>query len=225
MQRGGKMTQFLLVLGNKAYSSWSLRGWWLLTMTGADFEEVVIPLRREDTRERILGYSPAAKVPALRTPDGVVWDSLAIAEYLAERYPDAGIWPQDPWARAQARAICAEMHSGFAELRKCYPMAILEDHRDHGARHQRSDALERDISRIVEIWEDCRASFGDRGPYLFGEESAADAFFAPVASRFTTFGIELPARAAAYRDHMMATPRMTRWIEEARTEPWKIEFF
>ena len=144
------MAQYLLVLGNKAYSSWSLRGWWLMMMTGADFDDVVIPLRQEDTREKILQYSPAAKVPALRTPDGVIWDSLAIAEYLAERFPEAGIWPADSWERAQARAVVAEMHSGFAELRQRFPMAILEDHRDYGAGLERSDALQRDLDRIIE---------------------------------------------------------------------------
>ena len=118
------MTRYLLVLGNKAYSSWSLRGWWLMMMTGAEFDEVVIPLRREDSREKILSYSPAGKVPVLRTPQGLIWDSLAMAEYLAERFPEAGIWPDDSWELAQARAYGPEMHSGFADLRKSFPMAV-----------------------------------------------------------------------------------------------------
>jgi glutathione S-transferase len=196
-----------------------------MMMTGADFEEVVIPLRQEDTRGKILEYSPAAKVPALRTPEGVIWDSLAIAEYLAERFPEAGIWPADPWVRAQARAVVAEMHSGFAELRQHFPMAILEDHRDYGAGLERSDALQHDLDRIIEIWESCRARQRDGGAYLFGQQSAADAFFAPVASRFATFGVELPPLSAAYRNQIMSSPLMARWTEEARQEPWKIEFF
>ena len=219
------MNRMLLVLGNKAYSSWSLRGWWLAKMSGLPFDEIVIPLRRDDTRKQILAHSPSGKVPALQTPDGVIWDSLAIAEYLAEFCPEAGIWPAERKARALARSLCAEMHAGFAELRRAYPMAVLENHRDYAAALEPNKALRQDIARIIEIWESCRAAYRGAGEYLFGSQCAADAFFAPVASRFATYAVELPPLAAAYSSHLLASPLMVQWTDEARSEPWEIKFF
>ncbi len=214
------MSDFTIVLGNKAYSSWSLRGWLPLALCGVPFEEVVIPLRREDTKSRILEASSAGKVPVLKTPEGPIWDSLAIAEYLAERFPEAGLWPSDPLARALARAVTAEMHSGFPDLRNECPMDVRADH----SGRLLSEGTQRDIARVCEIWRDCRARFGVGGNFLFGAFGIADAFYAPVVSRFVTYGVELDPVCAAYRDAVMAKPEMQSWIEAGRAEPWVIDF-
>lgn len=214
------MSDFTIVLGNKAYSSWSLRGWLPLALCGVPFEEVVIPLRREDTKSRILEASSAGKVPVLKTPEGPIWDSLAIAEYLAERFPEAGLWPSDPLARARARAVTAEMHSGFPDLRNECPMDVRADH----SGRLLSEGTQRDIARICEIWRDCRARFAAGGDFLFGAFGIADAFYAPVVSRFVTYGVELDPVCAAYRDAVIAKPEMQNWIEAGRAEPWVIDF-
>ena len=216
------MTTITIVLGNKAYSSWSLRAWLILTQTGAPFEEIVIPLDRPESRRRILEHSPSGRVPALKVDGLLIWDTFAIAEFLNERFPDANIWPSGTEARAQARAASAEMHAGFATLRERLPMDL---HRDPpaGPPTALSGDLKADVDRVVAIWTDCRARFGGAGDFLFGEFSAADAFYAPVVTRFVTYGVELGGAAAAYRDTVMAWPAMRTWITAAKAEPWVIE--
>jgi glutathione S-transferase len=214
------MADFEIILGNKAHSSWSLRGWLAVKLAGVPFDEQVIPLYRPDSKERLLAHAPAGKVPILRHGEIVVWDSLAIAEYLAETVPEAGLWPEDRHARAHARAIVAEMHAGFAALRNHMPM----DLRKRYPGRDWAPAVAEDIARIVQIWTDCRARFGTGGGFLFGRPSIADAAYAPVAGRFVTYGVELPAAAAAYRDAVMAWPPVQEWTAAAEREPWVIEF-
>lgn len=218
------MSELVLVLANKAYSSWSLRGWLAVRLADIPFREVVIPLREAGTRTEILKYSPSAKCPVLVDGEVTVWESLAIVEYLAEKHPNAPLWPKDAAARAHARAISAEMHAGFIPLRRALPMNL---------RHRvpcpaLDDAVQSDINRIESIWRDARRRFGGamgKGPFLFGGFSAADAMFAPVASRFDTYGVPLPDQAAAYVAAVMAHPLMTEWIDAAGKEPWIIPEF
>jgi glutathione S-transferase len=209
-----------LVIGDKNYSSWSLRPWLVLKAFGIPFAERLVRLRRPQTKAEILTRSPSGKVPALRTGDLVVWDSLAIMEFLAERHPNAGIWPADPEARTIARCVSAEMHSGFAALRNECSM----DFRSVLGFPEVSDAVRQDIARIVAIWIDCRRRFGASGEFLFGAFSAADAMYAPVVSRFVTYQPDLAAfgddgTAARYRDWGMAMPAMREWGEAAAVEP------
>ena len=223
------MPDFSITLGNKNYSSWSLRGWLALKLTGAAFDERVIPLRRPETRSEILAVHPSGRVPILHVhgPEGDqdIWDSLAIAEYFAERFPDAGLWPADPTARAQARCVTAEMHAGFKALRTYLPMDLRTRDADTGARMLRMPKVGDDVARIVQIWEDCRERFGEAGgDFLFGHPTIADTAYAPVATRFVTFGVELTGRAARYRDAIMAWPAMEDWTRAALDEPWTIDF-
>ena len=214
------MKDVTIVLGNKNYSSWSLRGWLAVAQSGLTFDEVVIPLRQPETKAEILRHSPSGKVPALIAGDQVIWDSLAIGEYLAERCPEAGLWPTDPAARARARAVTAEMHSGFPALRYHMPMNITGRHPDLG----RTPEVAQDIARIEEIWQDCRASFGAGGAFLFGAFCLADAAYAPVVSRFATYQVALGPVAAAYRDAVLAWPALVDWSQAAAAEPWTIDF-
>ena len=218
------MERYTIVLGNRAYSSWSLRGWLALAQTGAAYEEVVIPLRRANSKARILEHSPSGLVPALRVErDGgtfVVTDSLAITEYLAERFPDAGLWPQDAEARALARSVAAKMHAGFAALRGQMPMDLRRNAPGAG----RSPEVEADIDRICAIWRACRNGYGASGDFLFGGFTAADAAFAPVVLRFRTYEVALDPLCAAYRDAVLAWPPLVAWIAAAETEPWTIAF-
>ena len=218
------MDKFTIILGNKAYSSWSLRGWLVLAQTGADFEEVVIPLRQADSRARILEHSPSGRVPALRVErDGhklTICDSLAIAEYLAERFPAAGLWPQDGEARALARAAAAEMHAGFTALRSHMPMDLKARHPGAG----RAEGVTEDIERICALWRACRQSYGSDGDFLFGGFGAADAAFAPVVLRFVAYDVALDPICGAYRDAVLAWPAMVKWIAAAEAEPWTISF-
>lgn len=213
------MAEFTITLGNKTYSSWSLRGWLALKQTGATFAEEVIPLDLPDSKENILARSPSGRVPLLRHGDVVVWDSLAIGEYLAELFPEAGLWPAETAARAAARAVSAEMHAGFAALRGHMPMDLRGRYPGQG----RGPGVAEDIARIAAIWRDCRSRFGQAGPFLFGGFGLADAAYAPVVSRFVTYAVELDPTAAAYRDAVMAWPAMAEWIAAARDEPWVIE--
>ena len=215
------MAEFKLIIGNKNYSSWSLRGWLALKKTGVDFEEILIPLHKPDTKEKIRAQSPSGWVPVLHGPDGPVWDSLAIAEYLADRFPAAGLWPADPAARAVARSIAAEMHSGFPALRRNYPMNMRAT---LPARPENPEA-EADIARIEEIWTDCRRNFGAGGPFLFGDFTAADAFYAPVVSRFATYGVAMGPVAEAYAEAVRDWPDMREWTDAAAAEPWVIEAY
>ncbi len=223
------MAEFSITLGNKNYSSWSLRGWLALERSGVAFDETVIALRRPDSKARLLKASPSGRVPVLKVTEKgkitKVWDSLAIAEYLAERFPEAGLWPAAPAERALARAVSAEMHAGFGALRTFMPMDITRRHAAMGEAVRRAPDVAQDIARIVEIWNDCRKRVGRRGGgFLFGDFTAADAAFAPVVSRFVTYQVPLEGRAAAYRDAVMAWPPLQRWIKAAKAEPWVIEF-
>ncbi len=215
------MTEFKLVIGNRNYSSWSLRGWLALKRTGVEFEEIVIPLHQPDTKERIRAQSPSGWVPVLLGPDGPVWDSLAIAEYLAERFPTAGLWPADPAARAVARSVTAEMHSGFPALRRHYPMNLRAT---LPARPENPETAA-DIARVLEIWTECRQIFGAGGPFLFGSFTAADAFYAPVVSRFRTYGVAMGPVAEAYAEAVRDWPDMREWAAASAAEPWVIEAY
>lgn len=210
------MPDITIVLANKNYSSWSLRGWLALELTGAKYDEVVIPLGEPDTQANIAPYSPSGKLPALIDGDIRVWESLAIVEYLADRFPDAGLWPVDRRARATARTICAEMHAGYGALRRDLPMNI----RGHEPEATPSPAARADADRILGIWRACRRDFGRDGDFLFGPPSAADAFFAPVVSRFLTYSVPLDRMTEAYCRTIMAWEPMARWCESARAEPW-----
>jgi glutathione S-transferase len=207
-----------LYVGNRNYSSWSIRGSLLVRQSGIDCEEIVIPLDREDSRERIEAVSPSGRVPVLHAGGDVVWDSLAIAEYLHERRPDAGLWPRDAGARALARSVSAEMHAGFDALRSQMPM-------DMRGRHDvpRTRELEHDIARIEQLWTKCRAAHGRGGEYLFGAWCAADAMFAPVVSRFRTYGVVMSPVAAAYSAAVWEWPALRALAAEAAGEPWSLE--
>ena len=215
------MAEFTLVLANKNYSSWSLRGWLALKITGAEFEEVVVPLREAETRTALLRFSPSGKAPCLVHGAITVWESLAIGEYLAELFPDAGLWPKNAAARAHARAIASEMHAGFIPLRRYLPMNIRAKHSGFPL----SEDVQQDINRIEAIWRDAHDRFGADGPFLFGPFSLADAMFAPVAARFTTYGIALGEESSRYRDAIMGHPLMVEWRAAAEAEPWMIPAF
>ncbi len=205
-----------LVIGNKNFSSWSLRPWLLLKQAGLPFREIPVRLRQADTNAQILAHSPSGKVPALIDGDLTVWDSLAICEYLAEKASlnHVDLWPADPKARAEARSVSAEMHSGFAALRQQMSMEVAASRPGEG---QTPEVLA-DIARIAALWTSCRERFAAAGPFLFGDFSVADAMYAPVAFRFHTYGVELPPLAAAYRDTLLALPAMQEWAAGARAE-------
>ena len=196
----------LLVVGNKNYSSWSLRPWLAMKALGIPFQELRIPLYGEGSKEKILAHSPAGKVPCLVDGGLRVWDSLAIMEYLAERHP--GVWPADAALRARARSISAEMHSGFPNLRNHMSMNIRRRHPGKG----RTPEVLAEIRRIVEIWSECRKLF------LFGAFCAADAMYAPVVLRFRTYEVELPPVCRAYADAVLALPALQEWIRDAERE-------
>lgn len=214
------MTDYTLILGNKTYSSWSLRGWLAAKQAGISFKEVVIPLRQSDSRAEILKYSPAGKVPTLLADGTAIWDSLAIAETLAERFPDKGLWPADAQARQRARCVTAEMHAGFPALRGALPMDLSK----HYPGHEIAAEVQADIDRVQEIWRDCRAAFGAGGDFLFGAFCIADAFYAPVVTRLRTYDVKLDAVGEAYCAAVMATPWMREWAAAAAEEPWVIDF-
>ncbi len=215
------MSRYKLILGNKAYSSWSLRGWLIAKLAGIAFEEEVIFLRQADTREKILRFNPAGKVPTLIEDGQAIWDSLAIGEYLAERYPERGLWPDDPAARRLARCVVAEMHAGFQALRAELPMDLRRRYPGHPI----SAEVAGEIDRIQSIWQDSRDRFGQGGDFLFGKPGIADAFFAPVATRFVTFEVTLDETAAAYCRTITTWPLMREWAAEAAKETAVIEFF
>ena len=208
-----------LVIGNKNYSSWSMRPWLALKKSGVAFEEVVIALDRPETRAEIFRHSPSGFVPTLKDDELTIWESLAICEYLAEKFPDANLWPKDPSARAIARSVSNEMHSSFSALRTNMPMNVRGNLPGKG----RAPGVQEDINRISAIWRDCRTRFGQNGPYLFGAFSIADAMYAPVASRFVTYQVDLDADAKAFVNTLWSDPAMAAWVEGARREPWVIE--
>lgn len=217
------MPDVTIVLGNKRYSSWSLRGWLLLHQTGVPFDEIVIPLDLPQTKRDILSHNPAGRVPVLKTGGDVVWDSLAIAEYLHEHFPTASLWPTDAAARALARSVAAEMHAGFEAVRTYMPMDVCTHDPARGKRALDKAPVAADVDRVTAIWEDCRARYGQGGDFLFGAWCAADAMFAPVVTRFTTYGVPLQGPADTYRKAVMATPAMAEWITAAKTETWTID--
>lgn len=208
------MAHLTLVIGNKNYSSWSLRPWLLLKHLGLPFTEVRVDLTAADVKQQIRQYSPAGRVPVLIDGGIQVWESLAICEYLAERAPAGAVWPQAAAARALARAIASEMHSGFAALRTELPM----DCRAQETEVTVSAAAESDIARVVEIWTGCRRQHETAGPWLFGRFGAADAMFAPVALRFASYGIALPEPAATYMATVLADPAVRAWIAAGQAE-------
>jgi glutathione S-transferase len=208
-----------LILGSKNYSSWSFRPWLALRMAGIAFEEVVLPIYTPGAREKILEYSPSGKVPVLIDGPVRVWESLAIIEYAAERFPSSALWPQQSEARGHARAIANEMHGGFLPLRRVCPMNMR---RAPGAIDLPADALG-NVARIDEIWTDCRARYG--GPFLFGGFGAADAMYAPVVSRLHTYGVAVGPIARAYMDAVMNLPAWAAWQAGALEESWVLPEF
>lgn len=204
---------YTLIIGNKNYSSWSLRPWLALRAAGIPFNEQKLGLFTPEFAQRLGGITPAGLVPVLLDGDFAVWDSLAICEYAAEQHPQAGLWPDDPQARARARSLAAQMHSGFGQLRQVMPMNI-EAHLPGVD----ISAAQGDVSRMQAIWHDTRAEFGRGGPFLFGRFSIADAFYAPVVSRFVTYGVPATGVAREYMDAVLALPAMQDWVQEARAE-------
>ncbi|MCE1190666.1 MAG: glutathione S-transferase family protein [Acidovorax sp.] len=216
-----------LYIGNKNYSSWSMRPWVLLRQAGIAFEEVRVRFDSFDAGsefKRAIGpVSPTGKVPALVDGDLVVWDTLAIAEYVAESYPDRLLWPQDAKARARARSVCAEMHSGFTALRSHCPMNIEADLADTGALIWRDKAgVRADVQRLVDMWSALLGEHG--GPLLFGEFTVADAYFAPVCMRLHTYGLPVPPHIAAYVQRVRELPGVKAWIDEALAEKDFLDF-
>lgn len=211
-----------LVIGNKNYSSWSMRPWLALRANDIAFEEIFIPLYTGAAdKQRILDFTHSGKVPALIDGDVTIWDSLAIIEYVAERFPEARLWPEDRAARARARSISAEMHSGFMALRNECGMNL---HRPIRAIALSADARA-NVARIQEIWTECRERYGKLGPFLFGKFGAADAMFAPVVHRLRTYAIAVEPAAQAYMETMMALPAFQEWTRAGLAETHVIERF
>lgn len=208
------MTDLTLYVGSKRYSSWSLRPWLALKHTGAVFKEVLIPLRQEDTATKIAEISPSGRVPVLKHGSIVVWDSLAILEYLADNFRAARLWPAGNAARAHARSISAEMHAGFARLRELLPMDIARDLSNQSKAAQ----VQGDIDRICAIWREARGRFGQEGPFLYGNFTNADAMYAPVVTRFRTYGVAVDAVCGAYMQAIMDLPSFKSWEADALTE-------
>lgn len=214
------MSTIELVIANRNYSSWSLRPWLALKRTGLAFSVTVIPLRHENTKADLLARSPSGKAPALIQDGLTVWDSLAICEYLAELVPSAELWPVDPAARAVARSVSAEMHSGFQALRSNMPMNIRADLPGWGW----TPEVAADVARIEAIWTGLRERCAAEGPYLFGGFTIADAMYAPVVSRFKTYGVKIGPVAQAYADAVQAHPFMREWTAAALAETWTIDY-
>jgi glutathione S-transferase len=213
----GVMTKATLSISSRNYSSWSLRGWLLARFAGLDFREIEIPPDDASARKELLLLSPSILVPCL-THDGIkVWDTLAIAEYLNEVKPKAGLLPADRAARAHCRAVCGEMHSGFSALRSALPMNLKRVFPEHKV-WARAVA---DIERITAIWHECLATYG--GPWLFGTRTMADAMYAPVVTRFGTYDVRLDRQCTAYGRQVMAMPEMAEWIAAAQAEPEEID--
>jgi glutathione S-transferase len=208
------MPNLVLVIGNKAYSSWSLRPWLLMKQAGIGFEELRLSLYAEDAKRNLLQHSAAGKVPVLKDGSLTIWDSLAICEYLAEKFPEKQLWPAESAARAHARSVSAEMHSGFTNLRTQMPMNVR---REIPGRVTAPEVAS-EIARIVAIWNECRSRHGAHGAFLFGTFSIADAMYAPVASRLRTYGVALAGAAAQYVTTIHGLPAMREWIAAAHAE-------
>jgi glutathione S-transferase len=208
------VSELILYVGNRNYSSWSLRAWLALEQTGLPFRDVTIWLEQDADRRRRLGVGPTGRVPVLHHGERVIWDSLAIGEYAAELAPGAGLWPPSPAARAHARAICAEMHSGFTAVREQMPMNV----RGRASSFEPTPRAAGEIERLAESWRAARETWGQRGPFLFGTRSLADAFYAPVASRLRTYGVQLDGPAAEWAEAILALPAMRDWCARAEGE-------
>jgi glutathione S-transferase len=208
-----------IVIGTRKWSSWSMRPWLALARTGAEFTETLVALREVGVSEAIARHSPSGRVPVLKDGELLIWDSLAICEYLADKFPKAGLWPDDVTARALGRAAAAEMHSGFASLRGECPMDLNRA----ATIAELSEATGADVRRIVALWGELRGRYGERGPFLLGGWSIADAFFTPVATRFRTYGIRLTdfgdrGAAGAYAEALLETPEFKTWEAAAAGE-------
>ena len=214
------MTKLTLVIGNKNYSSWSLRPWLAMKQAGLEFAEVRIPLDGPTTHAEIRHYSPSGKVPVLIDGDLQVWESLAICEYVAERFANH-LWPTDIAQRAIARSICAEMHAGFQNLRENMPMDCRNRYPGEGM----TAGVEAEIDRIFTIWRECRQKFGTGGDMLFGKFTVTDAMFAPVVMRFVTYAVKLDSEAKAYSEALLALPAMQEWLSAACSESESIPHF
>jgi len=212
------MSTPILVIGNKNYSSWSLRPWLAMKFLGIPFQELRIPLYAPGAADEIRRYSPTGKVPCLVDGAARIWDSLAILEYLAESHP---LWPQEPASRAMARSVSAEMHSGFQELRQHMSMNVRRRYPGKG----RTPGSLADVARIIALWSECREQHGADGEFLFGRFSAADAMYAPVVLRLRTYEVELPATCRAYAEAILALPAMREWIAAAEAETERIAAF
>jgi glutathione S-transferase len=202
-----------LVIGNKNYSSWSMRPWLALVHNKIAFDEVMIPIGTPETAARIRKYSPAEKVPVLIDGDRTIWETIAILEHLNERFPDANLWPKDPVARAHARAIASEMHSGFGALRRDCPMNLKRR-----KKRELSPDAQADVRRVTELWRDARARFGASGDFLFGAFSAADCMYAPVATRFLSYEIDRDQVSSAYIDAIYGLPAFQVWEKAGLAE-------
>jgi glutathione S-transferase len=216
MNAKGAWMSLKLILGNKNYSSWSLRPWIAMRHAGLDFTDKVIPLYEPGSAEKVRKYSPTGKVPVLIDGDTVIWESLAILDHLAEKFPKAQLWPSDPKARAHARAVSAEMHAGFAPLRRHCPMNMRRVQK----KRELTAEVAADVRRIEQIWTECRERFGTGGPFLYGTFSNADAMYAPVVSRFFSYAIGVGAAAESYMASVMALPAFREWRDAGVAELW-----
>jgi glutathione S-transferase len=213
---------FKLIIGNRAYSSWSFRGWLAAKQSGEEFEEYVVPMFDADWDKRREGdeFAPSlGKVPILWDGEIVVWDSLAIIEFLADRHGPALYWPEDEGARGMARSMAAEMHSGFAPMRRELPMNVRKSFPPADL----SDEVRGDIDRILQLWAQARARWGGTGDFLFGDWSAVDMMYAPVVTRFITYGVPVPNFAGVYMKAVLSQPHVAEWIDKAQDEPWVID--
>jgi glutathione S-transferase len=209
------MTNLTLIIGNKNYSSWSLRPWLAMQQAGIEFEEIRIPLYKPETRQNLLQYSPSGKVPVLIHGTLTVWESTAICEYVAELFPDYHWFPEDREKRAIARSISAEMHAGFVKLRQNMPMDCRARYPGKGMK----PGVQEDCDRITSIWRECRQKYGSNGDFLFGHFTIADAMYAPVVSRFITYDVQLDSISKAYAEAIWSLPSMQQWVAAAIAEP------
>jgi glutathione S-transferase len=219
LPEGVRLMSLELVVGNYNYSSWSLRAWLSIELAGVEYQVKQVGLYQPESSARLAAVSPARKVPVLHSPHGLVWDSLSIAEYLAEICPGANLWPADLACRTYARSICAEMHSGFQALRASLPMNMRRDR----ALESMTEDVRADIDRVCALWRQCREKYGQGGEFLFGSFSLADAYFAPIASRLKSYHVQLPDDARAYVAAIHRWPAFVRWREAALKEEEIIE--
>ena len=203
-----------LIIGNKRYSSWSFRPWFLMKQAGILFQETLIWIRKPDSYKQIRKFSPGGRVPVLMDGKIAIWESLAICEYLADKFPKKQFWPKDPKTRAIARSISHEMHAGFQAMRKHLPCHFIARYPDFVVPEEAKE----DVARIQEIWKDCREKYGKEGPFLFGKFSIADVMYAPVAFRFLAYNVKTDKICQAYMDTLESLPVAQEWVKGARKE-------